>query len=801
MDVTHIGSNIPPIDSPADLNGILKLGGALQVPFDTLKPEDKTEVTKYDEWDEHPYPHPFVRAMATRINLADDYSDPDKEVSNVNGNANIKLDDNSNDPDPVITSPLYGRWHALTERLLTERNGTNKPNFKNWIHELNLDPRFRVSAGLGTKVVQKNQEEFMQAAWEQVGKIVEANNKIRMAQLAKETTHKFYTRHVLPLTTEKAFIFTASVQKRIVYQEYTVHKQVKESIVPLAVTTGTFRSITRPRGKTMKKLVFTDKIKPGNLIERIISGEIKVVRPKTDPTGGINLSEGVAALHPKNVPPFILKYLIKFPWLKYLPLFLILLFLIVVLLFFKGIAGYSVLSAIAAGLVWLYRKFVSWYKAIAIGQSIKQENQVPGAVDKLPKSPDFKISDPGSNFQPSHGTTDIAEALNFKMALKEAYTFLQISFPEPVRAKLDLKAITDKVIASINPSVTIPKRTMETITIPGRILDNMVEKFTTIWAYPEIDIPMYKPLSDMSSELFLPNINRIEQNSLTLLENNQKFIEAYMVGINHEMSRELLWREYPTDQRGTYFRQFWDVSGYLPPQPVPVDIKEKLRDIPPIHKWPLQPVSGNPKRNELGENNQRALNGDDTQLVLVVRGELLKKYPTAVIYAQKADWGKNSSNVKDVNEERVFVELTDPEKLNPPRTKLKTPLFEAKVEPDIYFFGFDLTASEAKGTPDPTSISDNPGWFFVIKERPGEPRFGLDLNKADKIINWNNLSWEDVGQTMVPVLYLAVIFHLHRTMRLLIRKINLLLKILRLNGEPDLLRQNWHIYFTRYRFW
>ena len=35
-----------------------------------------------------------------------------------------------------------------------------------------------------------------------------------------------------------------------------------------------------------------------------------------------------------------------------------------------------------------------------------------------------------------------------------------------------------------------------------------------------------------------------------------------MVGLNHEFARELLWREYPTDQRGSYFRQFWDVRGY-----------------------------------------------------------------------------------------------------------------------------------------------------------------------------------------------------------------------------------------------
>ena len=58
-----------------------------------------------------------------------------------------------------------------------------------------------------------------------------------------------------------------------------------------------------------------------------------------------------------------------------------------------------------------------------------------------------------------------------------------------------------------------------------------------------------------------PNINLIPPNSITLVETNQRFIESYMVGLNHEFARKLLWREYPTDQRGSYFRQFWDVKG------------------------------------------------------------------------------------------------------------------------------------------------------------------------------------------------------------------------------------------------
>jgi hypothetical protein len=333
-----------------------------------------------------------------------------------------------------------------------------------------------------------------------------------------------------------------------------------------------------------------------------------------------------------------------------------------------------------------------------------------------------------------------------------------IHFSEPVRKKLNFSDVVTTLVTNLNPNITIPKRTFAGITIPLRIKENFKEFFAPVMVYPEIDVPMYKPLADMSSELFLPNINLIPENSITLLENNQKLIESYIVGINHEMSRELLWREYPTDQRGSYFRQFWDVKSFLPPQPVPVDIKEKLRDIPKIHTWSKNNTThsdpqnaDSPLKNELGQHNQRAMTSGKTQLVLVIRGELLKKYPTAVVYAHKADWGLNSSNVKDIKEERRFIELTTAEEKNPPTDKLKTPLFEAKVDPDVYFFGFDLDDEEARGAANPTSTADDPGWFFVIKERPGEPRFGLDIEKAknengqERLINWNNLSWVDIG--------------------------------------------------------
>lgn len=759
IDVIHPGSNLPGITDD-DLAGVLKLGGALRIPFDTMLAPDKEEVIKYDQWDENPYPHPFTEAMANRINLADDYAKAFKTIEDANKDAGIvsELDEDSGDPDPVITSPLYGRWHALQERLLKDNAGADLPHNKNWVHQLNLDPRFRVASGLGTKVIQKGQEEYMQAAWEQVGDVIAANNKIRWAQIAKEVSLSWYTNHVLPLQTGKAYSFTAPVQKRVIYQAFTVHKQFEESKIPTAVATGAFRSITRPRGRFMQHLNFTATATPFNLAERINNGAVIIVPPKTDPKGGINFSDVTGQFPPKNIPENIQESLKKNNNLLYLLLGIAILFFILGLLSFSILLLAILFFGVSAIAFYFYNLLKKWKEQIKNAEALDPENFTPAGVAAMPSSPDFTISYPNAPKPFTTGSgTDSAEATRFKEALTDVFTLTDIHFKEPVRKQINFSDIVTSLVAAIHPSITIPKRTLAGITIPDRIRQNFIEFFAPVMVYPEIDVPMYKPLADMSSELFLPNIKFIAENSITLLENNQKFIESYMVGINHEMSRELLWREYPTDQRGSYFRQFWDVKSFLPPQPVPADIKEQLRDIPKIHTWskidtrlsnPADPTS--PLKNELGQHNQRALTGK-TQLVLVIRGELLKKYPSAVVYANKADWGLNTSNVPDVNEERRFAVLTAGEEKDPPTNKIKTPLFEAKVDPDVYFFGFDLDDEEARGTLNPTSTADDPGWFFVIKERPGEPRFGLDIEKAkndnglERLINWNNLSWPDIG--------------------------------------------------------
>src|SRR5262249_51390758 len=115
----------------------------------------------------------------------------------------------------------------------------------------------------------------------------------------------------------------------------------------------------------------------------------------------------------------------------------------------------------------------------------------------------------------------------------------------------------------------------------------------------------------------------------TLLETNPPFIESYLVGLNYEFGKELLWREFPTDRRGSYFRQFWDVRGIIAPPSgaSPADIAESGREVIPLDQWPPESALGT-------HRNPRRPPGD--RVVLTIRGELLKKYPNTLIYAQKA---------------------------------------------------------------------------------------------------------------------------------------------------------------------
>jgi hypothetical protein len=491
----------------------------------------------------------------------------------------------------------------------------------------------------------------------------------------------------------------------------------------------------------MRSPPFTAGVTPNNLLDRVNSGAVSAAPPKVAPSGVPTVDGAAASALPPGEPAWLAALLQRYPWLPYALLGLAIVLALVLAFAVPGV-GIVLALAVVAGAILLVRQLLKWESAAAPAIGIEEGQQTPAEVATFPNNPGFTVSAPGTNVATPPGATDSAVAVRFKSALSDSFNLIETSksvAPLFEPATLDLSALTTSLVVAVNPLVTIPRRGLSTIALPPWLLG---DRFGDVMAYPKIDLPMYEPLKAISAELFLPNIDLIPKNSITLIETNQKFIESYMVGLNHEFARKLLWREYPTDQRGSYFRQFWDVRGYFNSENLdPAALKEKLYDIPELHRWALT--------SNLGEHNNRATETGE-QAVLVIRGELLKKYPTAVIYAHHAKWAREADGVTiDLSQPRSLDDIDAADEEHPPPTLVRTPLYEAKVDPDIYFFGFDLTIPEAKGGPG-TSPTDEPGWFFVIKERPGEPRFGLELTRGPALEIFGELTWDDALPGATP---------------------------------------------------
>jgi hypothetical protein len=320
----------------------------------------------------------------------------------------------------------------------------------------------------------------------------------------------------------------------------------------------------------------------------------------------------------------------------------------------------------------------------------------PGALAAALRGPapaTFDFTPAGTKPSAADATSD--QAQKFTQSLRLLHEQLsRLPAPSPAPAPADLSGIASGLLAALNPATTVVARAASLVSAAGWTPADPIEP---IMAAPNFPQPMYAPLRDISQELLLPGIGQIPPDCVGLLVPDRQFLESYMVGLNFEMGRQLLWNSYPTDQRGSYFRQFWDPTSALPPATsqsttgtMPADPNAANYDIAPIHEW-AQP---------LGEN-VNPLNTQPVGLVLVVRGELLRRYPNTAIYAVPA-----------VTPAPLTVS-SDP-------TQEIYPLFRGTLPPDLTYVAFPLTQEQAT-----TGGLDQAGYFFVMQQHPTEPRFAL----------------------------------------------------------------------------
>lgn len=626
---------------------------------------------------------------------------------------------------PTIAPPLYGQWHAARKTVPAALVGSAGPTERPvWFRDLNIDPRERTVAGFGTRVIQREQEQLMSLAWQQVGELRDANRIMIRTQFAREINGSLYRRHFSRMPLQWLIALTWRLHWRIFINGVSVAETLDKCPAVRAVGSPWTMRFARPgagvcwwvrrnedggRARGLPTLVDDGANSPGTIDEGFpsptdVTGQpcaaIDGGNPTTPPDDDCPDDDHDHHLHFHHHFFFFHHWLHHFFWDH-----------------FPHGGGSDPEDPIFDPQSPIVRSCTP--------TTVAEVAAVPGRPGFIVE-PDF-ASPPSST--PGQDSSDAA-ALRIALRRRAEY-YERISGiytaqqAQPACDQIDLPAIRGAILAYLNPEVTAVARAR------GRIgwneaLWNPSDPLHFIMAHPKIDKPMYEGLRDLRQEYLLPGLDKIPAETITLVRTNPRFIESFMVGLNHEFGRELIWREYPTDQRGTIFRQFWDVEARIPQLDTSAPGYPAQRDA----RYDVYPIVGWRSEWGIGQNlearsdNSPATpdpDNDGGRVVLLIRGELLRRYPGAIIYAVEAEWVPGTDN------QRRPRELADGEDIALQQAFEKYPLFRGKLNPDVTFFGFDLTVSQARGSSVNDLGNEHPGWYFVIKQQPFDPRFGMDV--------------------------------------------------------------------------
>jgi hypothetical protein len=221
---------------------------------------------------------------------------------------------------------------------------------------------------------------------------------------------------------------------------------------------------------------------------------------------------------------------------------------------------------------------------------------------------------------------------------------------------------------------------------------------------PRFGRPMSEPLAERYPELMVPDASGLAPDSVLVVESNDAFVESFLVGANQELHHELLWRGLPADPGATAFRRFWAHAG------APADASAD--DIDDITAW--APASRVGSHVNAGAS-----------MILLVRSELVRRYPSMLVALVPAEWKQGGR-----------LPVTD-------ATRMKLPVFRGRIGTDMLYAGFSgVPIVDAIGA---TTSEGAAGWFFLLSENPGDPRFGLDPPGISAPPTRSSLSWSHLN--------------------------------------------------------
>ncbi len=567
---------------------------------------------------------------------------------------------------PVLGPPIYGRRQAA-------------PSSPPWLDQLNRDPRSRVAASLGGLVVEGEAQALVAAAFAQVESVRPVNERLHRTQASRELASRLHARHLASAGPDGAVRATAPLHGKLAPRGSALTFAQLIGAGPLAsgVLTPHFARLARPSGPAGLAAGSQRALPP---LQKLNATALQATRSPAQfiaPALVPALPDG--ALTPEtttSLDSIVRDGLVANLLARLQP---------------TGDKDYGELLLAPA--------VAPSPQALAFARLRNGEPDTDEPRVRVPPHP--KVPAGANAFFAALGrlVTDLAAPL------------APVAAPPP--APLDA---LQEVTAAADPLSTVPAQLS---LAQSGVQQVSADPLAAVRAAPEFAQPMSAPLFALSRDWLLPNLAALPPESAAVLLENRRFIEAYLAGLSDAFARKLLWSGFPGQLSATFFRQFWDVSSYAPSAADPAALAESFRDAAPIAEW----------RGALGDNGaRRSFAGQDADghLVLLFRSRLFARYPSASVFAVKA----NADGLWHADAE------------------VRAPVFSALCAPDLALFGFELTRAQALGS------AQDAGWLFVAQEHAHEARFGLHATAtrgSAQPQSWDLLAWTDFAGAYVDL--------------------------------------------------
>lgn len=529
-----------------------------------------------------------------------------------------------------------------------------------WQQEIASDVSLRIAAGLGAEIVRHNQDELVTEAMRQLGDAEDANRLLRFASLSGAITGRLFARHIDGEPDAGAALqILAPAYRRLTLR----------SGEPTTVA----RSLERSQvPSTTIAPAFRRIMRSGGPVARRITRVRGIGGVLIDRT---NRARGVSGRIDAAPPRGALHGLAAFDAIsreEHIE---------------ARFASATPTAVAASAVTWRLRSPVTPSLSLPAHTTARVSHVDAADLGSLPALPSVMVD---------AGTIDA-----FEVAARRHQQYLLdhlAAVPPPSSRPpwaVDLADLVAEFRDAAHPDRAI---------VPGLDLQivgaTVTQDLSPIRVTPVFERPLLDDLKALDLDAVMPGLADIQANTVAVLVPDHAAVRALIVGANHELSSELAWRRYPGPRNQLLLRTFWGRvvrggDGRFARDP----------DVPPIAEWP----DSGPADPAVG-------------LAVIIRGELLARYPNTVVYLVEAQW------------QGAFRLLRT--------SSTESPSVQTALGPDSMLYAFSRTASEARGTDSPAGAA---GWYVVIAEAPHAPRFGLAATKsATTSTRWSDVAWTEL---------------------------------------------------------